>query len=304
VHTSGTMQVPHITVCICTLRRPKLLAQLLERLESQQTVNSFTYSVVVADNDSMRSAEEVVAEFSSRTNVPVRYCVEPLQNISLARNQAVEHVQGDLIAFIDDDEFPAGDWLRNLFDVLVSYSADAVLGPVKPHFESDVPAWMKKGKFFERPTHPTGFRVSWKEARTGNVLFRRSMLAGVDVPFKPEFGLGGEDVDFFRRMAEKGFAFFWCNEAVVYEVVPPSRCRLSYLLNRALLRGSNFSNHPTHRFRNAAKSLFAVPCYTLALPVLALVGPQWFVRYLIKLLDHASRLLAFLGLKLVTRREI
>jgi len=272
-------------------------------LESQQTGDSFTYSVVVADNDSLRSAEEVVAEFSCGT-VPVQYCVEPVQNIALARNQALEHARGDLIAFIDDDEFPAYDWLQSLFKVLVKYSADAVLGPVKPHFESDVPLWMKKGKFFERPTHRTGFQVGWKEARTGNVLFRRSMLAAVDVPFKPEFGLGGEDVDFFRRMAEKGFAFVWCDEAVVYEVVPPSRCRLSYLLNRALLRGSNFSNHPTHRFTNAAKSLFAVPCYTLALPVLALVGPQWFVRYLIKLLDHASRLLAFLGLKLVTRREI
>jgi glycosyltransferase involved in cell wall biosynthesis len=297
------MQVPHITVCICTLRRPRLLAQLLECLETQQT-DLFTYSVVVADNDGMRSAGEVVAEFSSRAKVPVQYCVEPRQNIALARNQALQHAQGDLIAFIDDDEFPASDWLRNLFTALVNYGVDAVLGPVRPHFEGDVPPWMKKGKFFERPTHPTGFRVSWKEARTGNVLFRKSMLSGVDIPFKPEFGLGGEDVDFFRRMAEKGFAFVWCNEAVVYEVVPPSRCRLNYLLNRALLRGSNFSNHPTHRVRNAAKSLFAVPCYALALPILALAGPQWFVRYLIKLLDHASRLLAFLGLKLVTRREI
>ena len=298
------MQVPHITVCVCTLKRRKLLIQLLEHLATLQTEGLFTYSVIVADNDSLRSAEEVVAEFSSSAHLTVRYCVEPLQNIAMARNRALQHAEGDLIAFIDDDEFPDGDWLQNLFNTLVTYGADAVLGPVKPHFEADAPAWMKKGKFFERPTHSTGYKVNWNEARTGNVVFRKSILSAVDVPFKPEFGLGGEDVDFFRRMAEKGCTFIWCNEAVVYEVVPPSRCRLSYLLNRALLRGSNFCNHPTHRFRNAAKSLFAVPCYALALPILALGGPQWFVRYLIKLFDHASRLLALIGLKLVTRREI
>ena len=83
----------------------------------------------------------------------------------------------------------------------------------------------------------------------------------------------------------------------------PPAARDSYLLKRALLRGSNFSKHPTHRVRNGAKSLIAVPCYTLALPIFALFGQHVFLQYLIKLLDHASRLLAFVGLKVVTERE-
>jgi hypothetical protein len=110
-------------------------------------------------------------------------------------------------------------------------------------------------------------------------------------------------VDFFRRMMEKGCSFVWCNEAVVREFVPASRCNRSYLLKRALLRGSNFHKHPTHRIRNIAKSAVAVPCYALMLPVLALFGQHVFVKYLIKLLDHGSRLLAFLGLSLVTERH-
>jgi hypothetical protein len=51
------------------------------------------------------------------------------------------------------------------------------------------------------------------------------------------------------------------------------------------------------------KSVIAVPCYALALPVLALAGQHVFLKYLIKLLDHGSRLLAFLGFSLVTQRQ-
>jgi hypothetical protein len=110
-------------------------------------------------------------------------------------------------------------------------------------------------------------------------------------------------MDFFRRMMEKGFAFIWCNDAVALELVPAARCTRSYLLKRALLRGSNFSKHPTHRIKNGAKSLIAVPCYALSLPILALFGQHVFLRYLIKLLDHSSRLLAYVGLRLVTQRQ-
>jgi hypothetical protein len=48
----------------------------------------------------------------------------------------------------------------------------------------------------------------------------------------------------------------------------------------------------------------AVPCYTLALPILALLGHHHFIAYLVKLLDHSSRLLALAGWPLLTQREI
>jgi hypothetical protein len=39
------------------------------------------------------------------------------------------------------------------------------------------------------------------------------------------------------------------------------------------------------------------------LPVVAVFGQHVFLKYLIKLCDHASRLLAFLGVRLVTERQ-
>jgi hypothetical protein len=162
---------------------------------------------------------------------------------------------------------------------------------------------VKKGKFFVRPTRETGYKMDWEESRTGNVLFRKDVLKGLETPFRQEFGTAGEDMDFFRRAIDKGCSFVWCNEAVAYEVVPSARCTRSYLLKRALLRGSNFHKHPAKRLQNIAKSLIAVPSYALILPILLLFGQHVFIKYLIKLLDHSSRLLAYLGVSVVTQRQ-
>ena len=296
-------QQHHVSICICTFKRPALLERLLENLQKQRTDGLFTYSAVVADNDPGQSAQQLVAELASTSAVPLKYCSESQPNIALARNKAVQYAEGDFIAFIDDDEFPTEDWLWNLFKTCTALGVDGVLGPVKPSFESEPPKWVKRGKFFDRPTFETGYKLNWDEARTGNVLFKREILNSVDIPFRSEFATAGEDVDFFRRMIEKGHTFIWCNEAVAYEVVPASRCTRSYLLKRALLRGSNFNKHPTDRFKNATKSIIAVPCYTVALPFLALFGQHLFMKYLIKLLDHGSRLLAYFGLSAMTRRQ-
>ncbi len=293
----------HLSVCICTFKRPELLKRLLDCLTNQRTEGLFSLSVIVADNDAVQSAQPVVAAFSSLSPLPVTYCVEPQQNIALVRNKALERASGDFIVFIDDDEFPADDWLYNLFKSRSANGVDGVLGPVKPSFESEPPSWVRKGRFFERPNYATGYKLSWAECRTGNVLFKKSILEGVDMPFRSEFGTAGEDMDFFRRMINKGCTFIWCSDAVVYEVVPQARCNRSFLLRRALLRGSNFPKHPKDRLKNIVSSLIAVPAYTIMLPILAIIGQHVFVKYLAKLCDHGSRLLSFVGWSVVKERE-
>ncbi len=124
------MEGHHISVCVCTFKREDLLRLLLAKLENQQTEGLFTYNVVVADNDAAESAKGVVADFCSAHRLAVTYCVEPQQNIALARNRALQQASGDFIAFIDDDEFPAGDWLCALFKTCEAYGVTGVLGPV------------------------------------------------------------------------------------------------------------------------------------------------------------------------------
>ena len=239
-----------------------------------------------------------MSDFAATSTIPVKYCVERQQSIALARNKAIENANGNLVAFIDDDEFPAKRWLLTLFKACKEYDVDGVLGPVKPHFDEAPPKWVVKGKFCERSTYPTGFVIDWKQGRTGNVLLQRRIVGVGEQPFRPQFR-SGSDQDFFRRMIEKGHVFIWCNEAVAYEVVPPIRWTRSFMLRRALLRGTSSRLHPTSGVRDVAKSLIAVPAYTVALPFALVAGQHRFMMLLVKLFDHLGKLFQLLGINII-----
>jgi succinoglycan biosynthesis protein ExoM len=283
---------PHIAVCICTYKRPRLLMRLLTELDGQETDSLFTYSIVVADNDPMESAKPVLEEFASRSAIGVAYCVQPKQGIALTRNKSVETAKGDYIAFIDDDEFPVKSWLLTLFKVCQAHDADGAMGPVKPFYESQPPKWVIEGRFHDRRTWPEGHEMDWRNGKTGNLLFRKTMIEPQEQAFDPGF-ITGEDQDFFRRMTDRGYRIVWSNDAVAYEVVPPARWALGFLMRRALLRGKMDIRHPTFRKRDILKSFVAVPAYTIALPFLLLKGQHWFMKYLVRIGDHVGKVLAF-----------
>jgi glycosyltransferase involved in cell wall biosynthesis len=285
----------HISVCVCTFKRPASLKRLLDRLAEQKTEGLFTYSLVVVDNDPQRSGESTCSEFRQRRTQPsLTYCVQPEQSIALTRNKAIEVANGEFIAFIDDDEFPIDHWLQDLYRTCASMQVAGVLGPVKRHFDEQPPEWILKGSFFVRPSHPTGFVLPWEQTRTGNVLFRRDILEPGVLPFRPQFR-GGSDVDFFRLRMEKGHRFVWCNEAVVYETVPPARWKRRYMLRRALLRGIGAALR-REGVIGIAKSLIAVPLYTIALPFALFLGHHRFMILLIKMCDHLGKLLRLVGI--------
>jgi cellulose synthase/poly-beta-1,6-N-acetylglucosamine synthase-like glycosyltransferase len=237
----------------------------------------------------------VVREFAASSALAVHYEVEPRQNIARARNKALECARGDFVAFIDDDECPPARWLVTLFRARQDYGVDGVLGPVRPRFAEPPPAWVVDGKFYERPTYPTGLVIDWRKGRTGNVLARRDVFPTDGPSFRPEF-LSGEDQDFFRRAIARGHVFVWCNEAVVHEVVPPVRWRRRFMVKRALLRGAASLRHPTFGARDVATSLVAVAAYTAVLPAALLLGQAAFMTYVVKLFDHLGRLLALVGI--------
>lgn len=294
--------LPHVSVCICTYKRPELLRRLLRTLEHQQTDGAFTFSVVVADNDPDESARQICEEVVPDTTVPIVYTSEPLPNIARARNAALRHATGTFVSFIDDDEFPGPRWLSALLSACGQYCAAGVLGPVRPHFDEPPPQWVLNGRFCERPEHPTGREMAWSECRTGNVLLRRDSLPQDAPVFREQFGTGGEDSDFFMRMTGAGHAFRWCNEAVVYETVPPDRWRRSYMLRRAILRGSLTMQLPGSHWRYLVRALVAVPAYLFIIPIAFVFGQHASMKYCIRLCDHAGLLMAACGLRPVQQR--
>jgi succinoglycan biosynthesis protein ExoM len=296
----GNGGLDHIGVCIPTYKRPEFLKELLSMLGRQKSDGFFRYSVHVVDNDEARSAEGVVADFARLAPFPVTYAVEPVQNISLARNRVLRCAQGNFLAFIDDDEIPTEEWLLTLYQACRACGADGVLGQVKPLFDANSPSWLIKSRLCERPSFRNGMVLTHEEGRTGNVLLKRDVLNGLEPPFRPEKGrTGGEDMDFFRSLIARGHVFVWCDHAPVYEHLGPARCRKRYYIDRALriggLAGKMLRDSRRGRWRATLKSLCATSV-EVPLAIMGLFcGGHLYARYAAKAAYHFGRICGTLG---------
>jgi len=74
------------------------------------------------------------------------------------------------------------------------------------------------------------------------------------------------------------------------------RWKRTFMLRRALLRGRVSLLHPTCGVFAIATSLVAIPVYAVTLPFALFIGHSRFMVYLVKLFDHAGRVLALLGI--------
>lgn len=294
----------HVSICIATFRRPERLRALLRDLADQSLT---PYEVIVVDNDACGSARGIV-DWARATfeTLPIRYDVQPVQNISLTRNRTVELARGDWLAFIDDDERAAVNWLLELASAARRYSADCVLAPVVPVVAHTAPRWIQRGAFYDWPRLPSGSVVPRNQLRFGNVLIRGSLLRRTSTPFDPEYGLtGGEDGDLLARLAHAGARIVWCDTAIVREPIEAARLSLGWLLGRALRGGQDFARHtlagrygPVNavtRFHFIARALLQ------SIAALGLAGVSWprgvhrMAHWLLKAAANAGKLSVFWG---------
>jgi succinoglycan biosynthesis protein ExoM len=300
----------HITVCICTYRRPKLLSKLLDNLDNQVTDNLFTFSISIVDNDSDKSAKKIVDSYKEILKNNINYDVVVEKSFSLARNRTIENSYGNYLALIDDDEYPSSRWLLELYNVLRQYNVSGVLAPVLPYFESTPKKWILQSGLCNRVRLKTGTYLDLKNIRTGNVLLKRDIFEDKNNYFNPVFGkLGGEDIDFFKKMFKQGHEFVWCDEATVFELVPEDRLKKSFFLKRAFLRGHvsylHFKNEINfiQKINLFVKTLIAIILYSILLPFLLIIGFGYFMKYLEKLTNHFSRFGTMLGFVKIKERR-
>lgn len=229
--------IPKVSVCICSYKRPQMLAALLRSLVNQQFPLE-QMQIVVVDNDEARSAEQSVADFEkANPNANICYTVEPVQGIAHARNRTVAHATADLLAFVDDDEEVTPQWLKLLCECLETHNADAVLGPVLAKYPLATPKWVKASGFFERKRFKTGTSMTWGDGHTGNALVKsRWLRERKPNPFDISLAQsGGEDTNFFKWMQSHNGRLIWCDEAEVFEEVATQRQSLFFILKRSFI---------------------------------------------------------------------
>lgn len=230
-----------VCVAILTYRRPDdlcaVVPAVLGQIEDAADWGgpSLDLSVLVVDNDPHASALTTARDLGDER---ARVVHEPEPGIAAARNRALDECsEHDAIVFIDDDERPREGWLRALLDLWAESGADAVVGPVVSDLPASADRWVVEGELFARKQHPTGTRVA--VAATNNILFDLRTVRRLGLRFDHRFGItGGSDTMFTRQLHRAGGVLVWCAEAVVTDVVPPSRATRQWTWWRALRLGN------------------------------------------------------------------
>lgn len=290
----------NISICVCTYKRPLYLDYLINKFQ-RLIINELEVSMTIVDNDKDETAKHIVDKYSSKSNIPINYIVEPNKNIALARNKAIQNSKGSLIAFLDDDEFPVDTWLIELYTTFCKYKVNGVLGPVEPFFTEETPEWLKRSDLCKRPSFNTGTFLLPHQCRTGNVLLQKSIFSEQENFFDPKFGLiGGEDTDFFKRMTKKGYKFVWSNEAIAYEHIPLNRQSRTYYIKRAFLRGYSTSiqnqlkTNSLLKSKLIGKSLLAITVYSGKLPLTLIFKNSKMMDLLVRMFHHTGNIFGYL----------
>jgi glucosyl-dolichyl phosphate glucuronosyltransferase len=130
-----------VTVCICTRDRPGYLSDCLEGLR-RQTVGDRLFNILVVDS---ASAGDIQAQLVRLVNdLPNARLLRVEQaGISVARNAGAAAVDGDYIAYIDDDAIPAPDWVERILEAIRETDPPPALigGCILPHWEAPLPFW-------------------------------------------------------------------------------------------------------------------------------------------------------------------
>jgi GT2 family glycosyltransferase len=179
---------------------------------------------------------------------------EPKPGLGNARNAGVGIARGQLLAFTDDDCYPAPDFLSQIWsafehDPLLGY----ITGRILLHDPADHP--MSINEFTTPRMFPGKSFIHAGDIQGANMAFRRTVLLDIG-GFDPLFGAGSlfpsEDVDVAGRASAMGWTGQYLPEVIVRhhhrrKASDARSMRKSYAIGRGayhmkcLLRGREFS---------------------------------------------------------------
>jgi GT2 family glycosyltransferase len=232
-------------VTVCTYRRNEQLRALLDGLVAASDVaaDRCEVAVVVVDDTAEGLAKEVADAFHDRFSGGVHYFVSGQQNISIARNIALEAgiAIADWVVSTDDDCVPSEDWLVSLLSMQERTGAHAVTGRLVRRAPSGAPKWL-----VEQPVLEQGLDVFEDGTEMTTISTHNSMISAewlrehAHVRFDPRLGrLGGEDMVFGRAAHAAGLTIRYSLDAVVFEDQVEERCTFRYLLRNSLWLGNS-----------------------------------------------------------------
>ncbi|MDZ8051998.1 MAG: hormogonium polysaccharide biosynthesis glycosyltransferase HpsE [Aulosira sp. ZfuVER01] len=236
-----------ITVAIPTYNGAERLPKLLDQLLAQTGVEHLNWEIIVVDNNSCDRTEFVVNHYQTICNniCPLRYFLETKQGAAFARIRAVYEARGQLVAFLDDDNLPAPDWLIAAYNFGSKYpQAGAWSGQIHANYEVSPPHNFERIQAFlairEQGDQPYLFDADNLRLPPGAALVVRKQVWYENVPKIPTLSgklpgvfVQGDDYEPLLYIHNAGWEI-WYNPAMhTYHQIPHWRLEKNYLLSLA-----------------------------------------------------------------------
>ena len=219
-----------ISIVVVTYNRADILRRALESLSLLQSHSDFDLEVVVVDNASSDHTQEVIKECALNCRFSMRSVVEPKPGIPFARNRGVESAKGSWIAFFDDDQLAATDWLIQLFETAKKLNVLCV-GGARDLLIETIPtpklnAYSRQLLGENVTPHEQYYHYRFVP-NTGNVLVAKEVFEKVG-RFDERALDGSEDADFFYRMIRTTPSYYQ-PKALVTHLISSNRLTPEYL---------------------------------------------------------------------------
>ena len=196
--------MPKVSIVIPTLNRARVLAQAIDRIESQ-TISSDLYEVIVVDNASTDDTQSVLAQ-KRRQFRNLKFLLQSKPGAAPTRNAGLRQASGEIVLFIDNDILAEPDLIERHIEYHGRYSDASIIGNV-------ITPWNDKTDPILRYLHHRGIYnpytitsgpMDFSYYHTGNVSTPRSMLVEVG-GFNEEFFIYGmEDIELGYRLQKAG----------------------------------------------------------------------------------------------------
>lgn len=122
------MNAVDVSLVVCTRNRVDSLKTTIGSIEALVVPPAWTVELVVVDNGSTDGTAAFLEELRCRFALRVLVAMKP--GLSHARNVALAHARGRVLAWTDDDVVVDPDWLRRIANPIMRGEADAVAGQI------------------------------------------------------------------------------------------------------------------------------------------------------------------------------
>jgi glycosyltransferase involved in cell wall biosynthesis len=206
------------SIIICTCNSAQRLPLTLDSIKRLVIPENAAGELIVVDNNSTDDTKSVIENFAPKMPLPLRYCFEPDQGLSHARNTGIDFAKGRLIIFTDDDCIVDANWI---IEILAAFRSDPELailgGRVERYNHADKPVTLRQLNEERRFSSPQQVFTLLPGC---NMAFRRSVVDMVG-KFDVNFGAGkkipsAEDSDFFYRAYRLGYKMVYLPKVLIF----------------------------------------------------------------------------------------